>query len=251
LAVTADNRRWLLLNASPDLPSQAAAFRPLAPPARQLRGTAIAGVALTDGELDHVAGLLSLRENGPLRIVCTKAVCWLLTRRLPLLPALSKYCAVRVLDFPITLASLRLSALELGAKAPAYAGGVKRRGLVVGLRLESAKSRLIYLPALPAITPAVNEFVARCHCLLVDGTFWSQNEMTAPGLGQRTARDMGHLPIGGAGGTLDWLRTLPVPRKIYIHLNNTNPVLREGSRQHRAVASAGVEIAYDGMEIRL
>jgi len=251
IAVAAGDQRWVLFNASPDLPSQIASFPPLAPLGRTLRGTAIEAVVLTDGEMDHVAGLLSLRENKSLRLVCTRAVRELLTRNFPLLPALQNYCRVRVAGFPIRIGSLRISALDVSAKAPPYAARAKRRGRVCGLKIESATRRLAYFPGLPAITPAVEKFVAGCDCLLVDGTFWSEREMISPGLSRRTAADMGHVPISGPRGSLAWLQWLTVPRKIYIHINNTNPILRENSRERRAVESAGVEVAGDGMEISL
>jgi pyrroloquinoline quinone biosynthesis protein B len=213
----------------------------------------VAAVVLTDGELDHVTGLLSLREHHELRLVCTPAVKELLTDRLPLIPALRHYCTIRQLAFPAQIAGIRCTALPVSDKPPRYARRFHKRGLVVGLRLETNKPRrtVVYLPCLPAVTNRVREFVGGSDCLLVDGTFWSNDEMTARGLSRRTAREMGHVPISGVAGSLAWLRTLPVARKIYVHINNTNPVLREASRERKAVESTGVEIAYDGMEIRV
>jgi pyrroloquinoline quinone biosynthesis protein B len=219
----------------------------LTPVGRKLRGSAIEAVVLTDGELDHVTGLLSLREQKELRLVCTRTVRDLLTKRFPLLPTLSHYCRIRHCPFPMRAGKLGISALTVSAKAPPYA----KRGEAVGLRIESKGKSLVYLPGLPAITDEVGEFVAGCDCLLVDGTFWSNDEMTCLGLTNRTARDMGHVPISGRDGSLAWLRTLNVPRKIYIHINNTNPILRPGSRERKAVEREGVEIAYDGMDIWL
>jgi pyrroloquinoline quinone biosynthesis protein B len=216
-----------------------------------LRGTNIAAVVLTDGELDHVTGLLSLREQRKLRLVCTKTVEELLTKNFPLLPVLKKYCDVRVSNFPAQIASLRISALDFGSKSPPYAPKSKQRGLVVGLRIESAKKSLAYLPGLSVITAEVEKFIAGCDCLLVDGTFWSEREMVALGLTKRSAGDMGHVPISGPHGTLKWLQKLKIPRKIYIHINNTNPILKKDSREQKMVARAGVEISCDGMDIRL
>jgi pyrroloquinoline quinone biosynthesis protein B len=164
---------------------------------------------------------------------------------------LKKYCAVRVSHFPVQIASLRISAFDFGSKSPPYAPRLKRRGLVAGLRIESAQKSLAYLPGLPVITAEVEKFIAGCDCLLVDGTFWSEHEMVSPGLTKRTAGDMGHVPISGLHGTLEWLQSLEIPRRIYIHINNTNPILRASSREHKAVARTGVEVAYDGMDIRL
>jgi pyrroloquinoline quinone biosynthesis protein B len=216
-----------------------------------LRGTAIAAVALTDGELDHVTGLLSLREHRKLRLICTRTVEKLLNKKFPLLPVLKNYCEIRVSHFPVQIASLRISALDLGSKSPPYAAHSRQRGLVAGLRIESAKKSVAYLPGLPEITVEVERFIASCDCLLLDGTFWSEHEMVSLGLSKRTAADMGHVPIGGSHGTLEWLRSLKIPRKIYIHINNTNPILRNASREHKMVARAGMEVAHDGMDIRL
>jgi pyrroloquinoline quinone biosynthesis protein B len=251
IAVSADIKSWVLFNASPDFCSQAATFPWLSAGGRKLRGTTIAAVALTDGELDHVTGLLSLREQRKLRLVCTQTVQELLNTKFPLLPVLENYCEVRVSNFPVRIASLRISALDFGSKSPPYAPHLKRRGLVAGLRIESAKKSLAYLPGLPAITVEVEQFIAGCDCLLLDGTFWSEREMVSLGITRRTAGDMGHVPIGGSRGTLEWLETLKIPRKIYIHVNNTNPILRRTSRECQAVARAGVEVAHDGMDIRL
>jgi len=241
-----------LLNASPDLTSQFASFPSLSPPGKKMRGSPVQAVILTDGEMDHVAGLLSLREQKSLRLACTRAVKNLLTEQFPLLPILERYCRIHHSIFPVQIAGIRVAALELETdKAPPYARRPARRGDVVGLRLHAGGQSLVYLPGLPVINRTVNEFVAGCDCLLVDGTFWSEQEMTGLGLCRRTARAMGHVPISGEDGSLEWLRTLEVPRKIYTHINNTNPILQKSSRERRAVRQAGVEISHDRMEIRL
>jgi pyrroloquinoline quinone biosynthesis protein B len=251
-AVSSDGKNWLLLNASPDLIFQFASFAPLSPRGKKLRGSAVQAVILTDGEMDHVAGLLSLREQKSLRLVCTSAVKNLLTREFPLLPTLEKYCQIRHSTFPVQIAGIRISALELETKkSPPYSRRPARRGEVVALRLEANRKSFVYLPGLPAITKAVNEFVAGCDCLLVDGTFWSEREMISLGLSKRTARDMGHVPISGERGSLEWLQSLIIPRKIYTHINNTNPILQKNSRERKMVERAGVEISRDGMDIRL
>jgi pyrroloquinoline quinone biosynthesis protein B len=176
----------------------------------------------------------------------------LLTSQFPLLPALEKYCRIRHSTFPVQIAGIRISALELETdKAPPYSRRSARRGEVAGLRLEANGRSLVYLPGLPAINKTVNEFVAGCDCLLVDGTFWSEREMISLGLSKRTAHQMGHLPIDGIGGSLEWLRILKVPRKIYTHINNSNPILKTNFHERRKVEKAGVEISRDGMDIRL
>jgi pyrroloquinoline quinone biosynthesis protein B len=254
-AVSSDGKNWLLLNASPDLSSQFASFPSLtsvSPKDKSWRGSAVQAVVLTDGEMDHVAGLLSLREQKHLRLVCTKSVKNLLTAHFPLLPTLEKYCRIEHSTFPIEIAGLQISVLELELeKAPPYASRPARRGDVVGLRLTANSRSLVYLPGLPGVNREVEKFVQGCDCLLVDGTFWSEREMIVPGLSQRTAREMGHLPVSGAGGSLAWLRGLEIPRKIYTHINNTNPILQKSSRERRMVVQAGVEISHDGMDIQL
>jgi pyrroloquinoline quinone biosynthesis protein B len=253
-AVSDVDNQWLLLNASPDLSYQFASFPPLFAPRTKLRGTAVAAVILTDGEMDHAAGLLSLREQNSLRLICTEAVKSLLTESFPLLPALEKYCRVNHDTFPVQTAGVRVSALELETqKAPRYSRRFPGSGTVVGLRLESVKSRrsVVYVPALPAISKDLDKFIAHCDCLIVDGTFWSDREMISPGFSRRTARDMGHVPISGPDGSLEWLRGLDIPRKIYTHINNSNPILRRTSRERKMVEKAGVEISFDGMDIHL
>ena len=253
-AVSDDGKNWLLLNASPDLVSQFASFPPLSPPRGKLRGSAVQAVILTDGEMDHTAGLLCLREQKSLRLICTQAVKNLLTTGFPLLPTLGKYCRIRHSTFPARIAGIRVSALELQTdKSPPYSRRAAQRGEVVGLRLESIRTgkSCVYLPGLPGISRALEKFIAGCGCLIVDGTFWSANEMIAAGLSRRSSFDMGHVPVSGPGGSLEWLRGLKVPRKIYTHINNSNPMLQKNSRARQTVERAGVEISRDGMTIRL
>jgi pyrroloquinoline quinone biosynthesis protein B len=252
--VSEDGKNWLLLNASPDLTYQFASFPLLHPSGRKSRGSPIEAVILTDAEVDHVAGLLSLREHKSLRLVCTAAVKSLLSDSLGLLPALEKYTRVQHQVFPAQIAGIKISALELATdKVPRYAPRFRQRGSVVALRMESIRSKrsCVYLPGLPAITKELDEWVSGCDCLLVDGTFWSEREMISLGLSKRTARDMGHVAIDGKDGSLAWLRRLEVPRKIYTHINNSNPILRKNSPERRAVERAGIEISHDQMVIRL
>jgi pyrroloquinoline quinone biosynthesis protein B len=253
VAVSADGKRWVLVNASPDFRAQLASF-PLARARKgKLRASPFEAVVLTDGELDHVTGLLSMREEKRLRLVCSRAVVELLTRQFPLLPTLRRYARVAHAPFPARIAGLRFTALNLSCKAPPYARRPSRPDDVVALRIEStAPGRsIIYMPCLPSITERVRRFVTGCDCLLVDGTFWSDNEMIARGISARSARQMGHLPIGGPDGSLAWLRSLCIPRKIYVHINNTNPILQARSRPRKAVERDGIEIAFDGMDIQV
>ncbi len=204
--------------------------------------------------MDHTVGLLSLREDKSQHLVSTAGVKDLLTRGFPVLPVLEKYCRIHYSHFPVQIAGIHVTALELETdKELIYNSHTPPQGTVVALRLEGMRSKRsgVYVPGLPAITEKLEAWVKDCDCLMVDGTFWSEREMILQGLSKRTARDMGHVPISGRGGSLEWLRGLEVPHKIYTHINNSNPILRKASRERRMVESAGIEISCDGMEIKL
>lgn len=204
--------------------------------------------------MDHVAGLLSLREEKSLRLVSTAGVKHLLTREFPLLPVLEKYSQIRYSRFPVQIAGIDVTAFDLEAdKELIYTSRRPPKEIVVALRLESVSSKrnCVYVPGLPAITKKLEAWVKSCDCLILDGTFFSEREMISLGLSNRTASAMGHVPIGGRGGSLEWLRGLNIPRKIYTHINNSNPILRKASHERRIVEKAGIEISHDGMEIEL
>jgi len=175
-----------------------------------------------------------------------------LTHDFPLLRVLENYCSIKYSTFPFHTNSLAISAFKVSGKKPRYAKmREKNNDLVVGVQLTSTKTKkkLLYLPCLPAITDDVKKFVDGCDCLLVDGTFWSNQEMVSLGITKRNASDMGHVPIKGKNGSLAWLSTLDIPKKIYIHINNTNPILLKTSKERKMVDEAKIEIGYDGMEI--
>ncbi len=203
--------------------------------------------------MDHIVGLLSLREQSKLHLVCTKSIRRLLTYEFPLLKALENYCSIKYSTFPFEIDSFAISAFNVSGKKPHYAKmqAKKNNDLVIGLQLISTKTnkKLVYLPCLPAITKNVKQFVNECDCLLVDGTFWSNQEMVSLGISKRNASDMGHVPIEGKNGSLAWLSSLDIPQKIYIHINNTNPILWKTSKERKIVDEAGIEVGYDGMEI--
>ena len=252
VAVSIDGKRWILLNASPDIRTQILSFPELGPTKGTIRDSAIEAIVLTDGEMDHIVGLLSLREQSKLHLVCTRSIRRLLTHDFPLLKTLEKYCSIRYSIFPFHTNSLVISAFNVSAKKPSYAKmRPKINDLVIGLKLISTKTKkmLVYLPCIPSITDDVKQFVDGCDCLLVDGTFWSNQEMVSLGITKRNASDMGHVPIEGKNGSLAWLRSLDIPKKIYIHINNTNPILLKTSKERKMVDEARIEVGYDGMEI--
>jgi pyrroloquinoline quinone biosynthesis protein B len=263
--VSADGCNWFLFNASPDLRTQIAACPSLWPHGA-VRQTPIQAVVLTDAEFDHTLGLLSLREGRVLNLYATHWVYRAISEWHPLLRTLSAYCAIEW--HPVHLGEtvplggahevdvgLRLEAFAtLGTKMAPYAAGADASPEAsVGYRVTDARTghALVYLPALQEWHATVAGQLASCDCALVDGTCWENDELAQLGIHGKTARAMGHLPIAGADGSLERLAALDGPRKVYIHINNTNPLLDEDSPKRRIVARRGVEIAYDGMQLEV
>ena len=262
IAVSADGAEWTLYNASPDVLAQLRAFAPLQP-ARALRDTAVRAIVLVDAQIDHTAGLLMLREGAPLAVYCTARVHEDLTRGNPIFPILQHYCGVQWhpisadagAEFPLAgAAALSCTAVPLKSKPPPFSPyrNEPQPGDNIGVRIVDRRSRkvLFYAPGLGEIEPHVRALLAEADCLLVDGTFWTDDELIRLGVSGKRARDMGHLAQSGPGGMLEVLQPLAA-RKILIHINNTNPILDEDSAERAALRAAGIEVAYDGMEIEL
>ena len=254
----------VLFNASPDILEQIRSH-PALQPARAVRDTAIAGVVLMDGQVDHATGLFMLRERGsPLPLWCTDPVEQDLTLGNPVLRVLGHYCGVHRQRIGLDGASfavpgadgLTFRGLPLSSKAAPYSPhrDAPVPGDNIGVTIVDAASRrsAFYAPGLGEITPAVFDAMASADAVLVDGTFWTDDEMIGLGLSKKTARDIGHLPQSGPGGMLEWLDRLPPHvRRLLIHVNNTNPILDEDSPQRAELARRGVEACADGMEIVL
>ena len=240
-----------MFNASPDICAQIASFSVLSPSNETIRGSAIDAIILTDGEMDHIVGLLSLREQSDFQLVCTKSVRRLLTNDFPILMALENYCTIRYSIFPFQIGTLIVSAFNISKKNPRYAKSQLSEDSVIGVKVTSTKTNkiLVYLPSLTNITDEVKYFVEGCNCLLIDGTFWSNDEMVSLGITKRNARDMGHVPINGKDGSLTWLCGLDIPHKIYTHINNTNPILLETSKERKIIDENKIKVSYDGMDI--
>jgi pyrroloquinoline quinone biosynthesis protein B len=262
IAVTGDGTAWVLINASPDILAQLRAF-PDAQPARRLRDTAIAGIVLVDSQIDHTTGLLMLREGSPLRVYCTRSVREDLVAGNPLFEVLRHYCGVEWQRIEAGGEAFRVDgadgltfrAVALASKAPPYSPrrNAPSAGDNIGLAIADAASgrSVFYAPGLGAVEAHVAREFDRADCLLVDGTFWSEDEMARLGVGEQRARDMGHLPQSGTGGMMDALAPCRHARKVLIHINNTNPILDEDSPQRAMLAKHGIEVAHDGMEILL
>lgn len=256
LAISADHENWFLVNASPDVRAHIEKT-PALHPTRD-RTTPLRAVLLTDAELDHSLGLLLLREADSLELHTTAAVRRTLCDGTGVLPTLEAYCSVRWREV------LPGEDVELGdglayrafdvptTKRPRFGSG-RGPGTVVGYRFTDKRSgkAVVCLPGVQEITDDVLAQLRDCACLLVDGTCWRDDEMPRLGLARKTSREMGHLPISGPGGSLERLSALPTERTIYVHVNNTNPVLLEDSPERREVERRGFEVASDGTEVRI
>ncbi len=264
IAVSTDKVNWVLVNASPDIRTQLNANHHFLQPARQLRDTGIAAVLLADSQIDHTTGLLILRESKqPLELYCTDSVYEDLTTGFPVLNMLQHYCGVNRhtlgLDgaaFSIPkIENLRITAVGLTSKAPPYSPHRHNpsMGDNVGFWFEDTVTggKLFYAPGLGEIEPHLQPFFADADCVLVDGTCWTDDEMSRRQVGYKRSREMGHLPQSGEGGMIEWLGNFPQARKVLIHINNTNPILEETSAERATLSDAGIEVSHDGMLLEL
>jgi pyrroloquinoline quinone biosynthesis protein B len=265
VAVSADGQAWFLLNASPEIRAQIEGFAGLHP--RAPRDSPIAGILLTNGDLDHCLGLLSLRESYPLTVYATDRVRRGFTEDNVLYRTLERFAGQvtwRVLalgrDEELTAQGGGPSGLSVAAVALPGQPPLHLRGRVppdpedsIGFRIrERATGRVLaYLSGVAAVTPAVRDALDDAACVFFDGTFWSEDELPALKLGDKRAAAMAHLPVGGPQGSLRALDGLRARHRLYIHLNNTNPLLREDSRERAAARAAGWVVAEDGMDIQL
>jgi pyrroloquinoline quinone biosynthesis protein B len=256
IAVSDDYRRWFLFNASPDIRAQIEAFPALHP--QEVRESPLGAVLLTDGELDHTLGLLLLRESDRLEIHATEAVRETLLEGTSLLRTLGAYADVEwrrvVTGEEVSLTeSLTYRAFEAPTNKRARFGTGEAGESVVGYRISDGRTgrTLVYLPGAQDLTASVLAELEGCSCLLFDGTCWRDDEMVRLGIAGKTARDMGHIPISGADGSLERLASLPVERKVYTHINNTNPILIDDSPERRVVEESGFEVAADGLEMEI
>jgi pyrroloquinoline quinone biosynthesis protein B len=244
LAIRGDEGPWFLVNASPDARQQLETLTPS--DVDGVRAPPVAGVLLTDAEIDHTAGLLLLRESArPVRVFGDAAVERAL--RETVLRMLERFCGVDWQELePGRARALEGSSLIV---EPFAAGGEDATGFV--FRDQAGGGVVAYVPALARLDEGVLACFAASDLVLVDGTFWRDDELARLGISSRSARDMGHVALSGPGGTLEALAGLQGPRKALVHINNTNPILLEDSPEREAVVRAGVEVAYDGLEVEL
>ncbi len=260
LALSTRPGRWLVVNASPDVHRQIQAFAGLHPAGP--RHTPIAAIALTNGDLDHVLGLLSLRESQPLTVLATERVRAGLVERNVVFRTLARTAGQvtwRRLDLggEVVLddVGLGVTAVPAAGKLPVHLVGLVEPSLEdnVALRIRDlASGRVAVIATALGSLEGVEAILAGADAVFVDGTFWSDDELVARGLGAAHARDMAHVPVGGPQGSLAGLAGAAAgARRVYTHVNNTNPMLRTGSPERAAVEQAGWEVARDGMEVTL
>ena len=262
IAISTDNRNWLLFNTSPDIRAQLEAF-PAIQPKQGIRDTGIKAILLIDSQIDHTTGMLMLREGKPLEVYCTDMVKQDLTTGFPLFTMLKDYCTVNHHPIPCDetpftipgIEDIRIYAHALKSKAPPYSPHRHdpHEGDNIGVIIEqiSTGKKLYYSPGLGEIEPHVFAAMQKVDCLMVDGTFWTDDEMCQQQISVKRAREIGHLPQSGPGGMIEVLAEVQQARKILIHINNTNPILDEDSSERKILDAAGIEVAYDGLEIDL
>lgn len=263
IAVSANGTDWILFNTSPDIKKQLDDF-PALQPAREVRDTAITAIVITDAQIDHVTGMLTLREhNKPWEVYTTKAVYEDLTTGFPVFNILDHFrginhheIATDQSSFTIpTAEGLVFTAVPLKSEAPPYSP--HRHNTVpgdnVGIKIEDTRTgkNLFYAPGLGVAEPHVLEYMRNADTVLVDGTVWTDDEMSHEGISDKRAQEMGHLDQSSEGGIMSLLNAMEKPRKILIHINNTNPILNEESEQRQILNKAGIEVAHDGMDIEL
>jgi len=271
LGVSADGKDWILFNASPDIREQIAATAELQPSEDgPLRASPIRAVILTNADVDHIAGLLSLRERHRfviyatarvLRVLAENSIFNVLDRELVERRELRLNVPTPIADWQGKPTSIVIEAFPVPGKVALFledAGKAEegfgtQEGDTVGVRIlqEGHDSPVLYVPGCAAIDADLKERIAAAACLLFDGTVYTDDEMPKAGVGTKTGRRMGHLHIAGPDGSMALLAEVAPARRVYVHINNTNPILDENSPETAAVRAGGWEISYDGMEIRL
>ena len=221
-------------------------------------------MVLIDAQIDHTTGLFMLREGLPLEVYCTDMAREDLTTGNPVFNILQHYCGIHWHRVPIDAGGqfhvigagdLNFTAVPVASKPPPYSPhrDHPRQGDNIGIHISDPKTggSLFYAPGLVEIEEHIRPLLEQADCVMVDGTFWTDDEMIRLGVSKKRAREIGHLPQSGAGGMIEILKPLKGSRKVLIHINNTNPILNEDSPEHHELQGLGIEVAYDGMDITL
>jgi pyrroloquinoline quinone biosynthesis protein B len=269
LAVSADGENWVLLNASPDIRQQINETPQLQPSrSGPARGSPIKAVVVTNADVDHITGLLSLREGQPFTIYAANRVLATLNAN-SIFDVLAQDKVKRVavdLDTPIRLEG---AGVDLGLivepfavpgkvalfleKGDASSNFGSRDGDTIGLKITDAKSgkSFFYIPGVAEIDPLLADKIQGADLIFLDGTLFTDDEMLTQGLLNKTGKRMGHISVSGPDGSIAALSKLNVKRRIYDHINNSNPILNENSEARKVVEASGWEVGFDGMEVRL
>jgi pyrroloquinoline quinone biosynthesis protein B len=258
IAVSADGERWMLVNASPDLRQQIASTPALHPRRHHLRNSPIQAVLLTGAEVDAIAGLLHLRERQAFTVLAAPQTFAVLDAN-PIFRALNQDIVQRRAIAPeaaFDVLGMAVSTYAVPGKVPLFAEGagepaLSEDGEAMGVALSAGGGTLHYIPGCATMTEALRTRLAGADCVMFDGTLFTDDEMIRLGAGPKTGRRMGHMPMTGPGSTLEAFAAIPVARRIFVHVNNTNPALLADSPERAQLAAAGWEVAEDGMEIRL
>jgi pyrroloquinoline quinone biosynthesis protein B len=259
IAISVDGLEWVLLNCSPDIREQIANTKALWPNGSP-RGTPIVSIVLTNGDIDHIGGLLSLREGAQLKVFGTAEV----------LSNLKANSAFGVLNKDSVsfhtvqpgvafspAAGMSIMPFQSPGKVPLYLEGTSplengRSNNTLGLRVSSNGGKIFsYVPGCASVDAQFLQDITESAVLFFDGTLWDDDEMITSSTGVKTGRRMGHMPVSGTDGSMQALSSMTATRRIFIHLNNTNPLLIDGSAETLAAAAQGWEVSYDGMEIEL
>lgn len=255
LAVSANGTDWAILNASPDIRDQLARTPELHPTG--LRDMPLHSVLLTNGDIDHVAGLLTLREMQPFTLYATAGIHDVLAEN-PIFSALNPSVVTRetvALEKPAEIApGLTATLFPVPGKVPLYMEGeTVETDLVgeqtVGVELKAGGQTAYYIPGCALLNDALRARLAGASLLFFDGTLWRDDEMVQAGLGNKTGKRMGHMSMSGDDGSIAAFGEMDIGRKVFVHMNNTNPVLRPDSEERRAAENAGWTIGQDGMEV--
>lgn len=262
IAISSDGENWVLLNASPDIRAQIEGF-PGVHPKLGMRGTGISAIMLVDSQIDHATGLLMLREGCPIPVYATDMVREDLTEGFPIFKILKSWNGgldiqtLKTDEKPFSIPSIKgleFTVVPIEGKAPPYSPHRHDPhvgdNIAVFIRDTKTDNSVFYSPGLAGISDLVKSYMQRAECVMVDGTFWRDDEMVFAGVGTKLASEMGHLPQSGKGGMIEQLAELPdSTRKVLIHINNTNPILIEDSPERKILEKAQIEVAHDGMSL--
>lgn len=261
IAIQISSDQWVLINASPDIHHQILSQN-LNFYSGKVRNNPFCAIILTDSQLDHTAGLLLLREDKPLTVYATRNVYDDLSREFPVIKLLEKYCGViqRIISDDLIFSiedkiDMEFRAVQIHSNAPPYSQhrNNTQMGDNIGIlvRNKNTDKKLLYIPGIDLIDDQLLLLMNSVDFLLIDGTFYHYDELLKSGVGTKLASEMGHLPLAGEKGLISYLNKLSKPRKILIHINNTNPILDEESPEFAKLKTYNIEVAYDGLEILL